>query len=178
MIQLDKITSQQDVRLDSLFKLYEDAFPEIERRDIGVLRTLIMNQQDMNFYVIRYADSDAGLLITWDLGGFHYIEHFAIYPELRNKRIGEQLLECYKSMVHLPILFEVEPGDEEMALRRIGFYERNGFQIVEKEYRQLPYRKGGKSFQLWIMSSLSYQNLSLLREHLYTIKERVYARFW
>ena len=73
---------------------------------------------------------------------------------------------------------EAEPEDEEMASRRRAFNERNGFKVVEKEYRQLPYRKGGKSFQLWIMSSEDYTNNLLLQEHLYTIKERVYSRFW
>lgn len=178
MIQLDKITTTQDERIDSLFTLYAEAFPEIERRDLAQLKKLMQSQSDMNTYAILDQEECVGLLITWDLDSFHYIEHFAVFPPMRNKKIGQQLLTLYKSMVKQPILLEVEPAEDEMAARRIGFYERNGFTVVEKEYRQLPYRKGEKSFQLWILSSEIYCNADILREHIYTIKERVYARFW
>ncbi|MGL5682779.1 MAG: GNAT family N-acetyltransferase [Marinifilaceae bacterium] len=178
MIHFERINSSSDHRLGQLLDLYAGAFPEIERRDEDTLLKLIDSQSDMDFHVI-YDDNDmAGLFITWNLGGFHYIEHFAVFPAMRNRKIGERVLAYYKTQTYLPVLLEAEPAEDEMASRRISFYERNGFSIVEKEYRQLPYRKGGKSFQLWIMSSESYTDPLLLQEHLYTIKERVYSRFW
>ena len=42
---------------------------------------------------------------------------------------------------------------EAMAVRRIGFYERNGFRVICKDYVQPSYRKDEDSCPLWIMGT-------------------------
>ena len=85
-----------------------------------------------------------GLLYWWQFNDFRYIEHFAVSQELRGRRIGERALQFFVSQSLLPVLLEVECPEERnpFALRRIAFYERNGFRVVNRPYRQPPYHAG------------------------------------
>ena len=38
-----------------------------------------------------------------------------------------------------------------MSIRRIGFYQRCGFSLCEKDYFQPSYRKGGEGLPLYLM---------------------------
>ena len=73
-------------------------------------------------------------------------------------------------------LLEVEPAETEMAIRRIHYYERNGYRILDRNYLQPPYVKGGKDFPLWVMGNGSGQSAEVLNRQIQTIKDKVYYR--
>ena len=153
MIQLRRITQVNDPDLSRLMDLYELSFPEEERRDRQQLFRMIELVPDMSFNAVEDNGELCGLTIYWDLGDFYYMEHLAVFPEMRNRKIGQQILDYWKK--HLPKLqvLEVEPAIEAMAVRRIGFYERNGFRVICKDYVQPSYRKDEDSCPLWIMGT-------------------------
>lgn len=77
---------------------------------------------------------------------------------MRNKKIGQQILDWVKEQLQGVRLLEVEPAETEMATRRIHYYERNGYRILDRNYLQPPYVKGGKDFPLWVMGNGSGQS--------------------
>ena len=148
MIALRRITSTDDSTWNRLMTLYNESFPPEERRAVHQLE-------------------------HWDLGDFYYMEHLAVFPEMRNRKIGQQILAYWKEHLNKPQLLEVEPAVEEMACRRIGFYERNGYKVLYKDYVQPSYTTNEEACPLWIMGTADCPEIETYIER---IKEIVYRR--
>lgn len=171
MIELNRITDKNDSRLNQIIDLYISAFPEEERRDLNQLRQLIEKADNMYLNAIEADDKLCGLFIYWKMDGFYYMEHLAVFPEMRNMKIGQQVLEHVAAHLDGTRILEVEPAADEMTTRRINYYSRNGYHIVEKNYMQPSYRPSEDDFPLWVMSNNNTDNLSAQIEQ---IKEKVY----
>lgn len=134
-------------------KLYERAFPPNERRPTGQWRQCMLSQKSFRPYAIVEGGDFCGFITAWELAGFVYVEHFATEPAKRNGGIGGRALELFKSRYSpRPIVLEVELPTDGMAGRRVAFYERHGFTLLGLEYRQPPYRPGGRFLPLQLMS--------------------------
>ena len=69
---------------------------------------------------------------------------------------------------------EVEPAiDDEIAIRRVEYYRRNGYKVLEKEYIQPSYHKREDACPLWIMGN---ENSDFLPQYIERIKDEVYRR--
>ena len=93
MMQLIRITDSDDAFLKRLISLYEESFPLEERRPVEQLKRLIKSADSMHFNAVVLDGELCGLFVFWDFETFYYLEHFAIYPHLRNKKIGQQVLD-------------------------------------------------------------------------------------
>lgn len=153
MVELRRITHRGDRDLQTLFSLYREAFPEEERREEGQLLRLVEEKKEMVFNVVETDGELAGLFVYWKFREFYYLEHLAVYPELRNRKIGQQVLEYVDRTLKGCRILEVEPPLTEMAARRIAYYRRNGYEVVEKTYEQPSYDGLKNSIPLWIMSN-------------------------
>ena len=151
MVTLKRITQAEDEAFRKLTALYTEAFPVEERREIGQLGELLHTEPAMYFNAVECDGQLAGLFVYWDFGSFYYLEHLAVFAE-------------------------VEPAETEMATRRIHYYERNGYRILDRNYLQPPYVKGGKDFPLWVMGNGSGQSAEVLNRQIQTIKDKVYYR--
>ena len=78
MMTLIRITSADDSRLNRLIPLYEESFPESERRKIGQLKRMIENHAPMYFNAIECDGELSGMFVYWDMGDFYYLEHLAV----------------------------------------------------------------------------------------------------
>ena len=121
-----------------------------------------------------------------------YTEAFPVEERREIGQLGELLhtepamyfnaVECDGQLAGLFVywdfgrLLEVEPAETEMATRRIHYYERNGYRILDRNYLQPPYVKGGKDFPLWVMGNGSGQSAEVLNRQIQTIKDKVYYR--
>ena len=47
----------------------------------------------MHFNMIESDGELCGLFVYWDMGEFYYLEHLAVAPHMRNRKIGQQVLE-------------------------------------------------------------------------------------
>ena len=139
MIKLIRITDGQDSRLEHLVPLYEEAFCSSERRTVGQLRRMIGATPAMHFNMIESDGELCGLFVYWDMGEFYYLEHLAVAPHMRNRKIGQQVLEHVETSLPGIRLLEVEPAEDELTARRVAFYRRNGYRIVDRSYVQPSY---------------------------------------
>lgn len=139
--------------MDVLLALYVEAFPEEERRDVNQLLRMLADVEEMHFCAVLHEGVLAGLAVYWDMGSFYYMEHLAVFPSMRNKQIGRQVLQWWQENLSKPQLLEVEPPYNEMAQRRIGFYRRNGLEVLEENYVQPDYRADKPGLPLWIMGT-------------------------
>ena len=171
-MELHRITSADDPLLEQLLPLYESAFPEEERRTRKQLSKMLSLTRPMYFNAILATPDDikdfealaedtrallvdtrilCGLFSYWDFGSFYYLEHL---PQLQ--------------------LLEVEPPTDEITRRRIAYYERYGFRILNRDYLQPPYSRPSDEnpgFPLWIMGRGTAGNIE---ENIRTIHQEVY----
>lgn len=168
-MELIGLTSHEDCRFEKLYGLYETSFPVEERRERKALEKLIDGDSRMSFCAMEHEGDVVGLLCFWHFDNFYYLEHLAVFPALRGHGIGRNLLKTVSEQLKGICVLEAEPADlNDMARRRIGFYERNGFYVVDKDYMQPPYTPDGESFPLWILS-----NTDVEPEMLETIKKTI-----
>ncbi len=178
MLTLERITTADNTKTDTLLQLYQEAFPECERRDLDTLKQLICNEQKMFFCQILHNNTECGLLIYWLFDTFCYVEHLAVNTATRGNGTGSATLEALKQRyANRPIVLEVEPlSDDDATQKRIAFYQRNGFTIADTTYQQPPYRKGEQPFPLWIMTNRQTDQTTI--QHIENeIKQMVYLRF-
>ena len=156
MIKLIRITDGQDSRLEHLVPLYEEAFCSSERRTVGQLRRMIGATPAMHFNMIESDGELCGL---------------AVAPHMRNRKIGQQVLEHVETSLPGIRLLEVEPAEDELTARRVAFYRRNGYRIVDRSYVQPSYENFGDAAPLWIMGNDTPERLP---EFIERIKKEVY----
>lgn len=141
----------------ALLALYTDAFPPDERRDYEGEEALGRFIRDKGGKFNAFVADDGGLFLGfmtyWTFEGYVYVEHFAVNPEVRGKRIGTLMLKHLLKETDGKILIEVElPGTPESD-RRIRFYERNGFRRRDEiEYLQPPYSADKKPVGMLLMT--------------------------
>ena len=151
MITLQRITTADRELYAFLEGLMTRSFPSDEYRDLDELRDFTDHRPHFYNNIVLNDGTPIGLLSYWDFDDFYYAEHFAIDPTQRNGGYGKAVLQHLCQLLDKPIVLEVEEPDEEMARRRIGFYQRNGFVLWDNEYRQRPYKPGDPCLPMRLM---------------------------
>ncbi len=151
------IAPASEKHIGKIEEIYLSSFPEAERRP---WETIVRPESDkgplLHSITMKAgcAESLLGFITLWNFDDFIYVEHFAIDEALRGFNLGARVLSKLRK-THKTIVLEVEmPSDNNpVAARRIDFYRRNGFEIVNDEYIQPPYGPGLPSVQMYLMSS-------------------------
>lgn len=156
MISLQRITTADTDLYSYMEKLMVQSFPSAEYREPEELRLYTDTKTNFHNNIIYHNDTPVGFITYWDFGHFHYIEHFAIDPAQRNGGHGRNVLDHLFQLLKRPIVLEVEMPEEEIAKRRINFYQRQGFSLWEKPYLQPPYKAGDNYLPMLLMA---YGNL-------------------
>ena len=168
MIWIEELQTRK--KLSRIFSAYESTFPEDERRDKDQFLSLIENP-DCFIFAVKNDDDFVGYLILWKLEDFYFLEHFEVFEEFRNLKLGSQVLQELQEKFGNMIL-ESEPSDwNEMAERRINFYVRNGYSIVSKEYVQPSYGEGKKELKLFLLGNFKVENLMAVE---FELRSKVY----
>ena len=146
--------SVKNIIIDNIHCLYESAFPRDERRDFEDFMSLLAAPES-RFSVFAFFEDDvfAGFASCWRWEEFCYLEHFAVEERMRNGGRGARYLSELVRRMSLPMIIEVEPPEDDLSRRRIGFYERNGFRLAEGiDYVQPPYSPDRNSMRLMLMT--------------------------
>ena len=148
---------------DSVKSLYLTAFPPEERRPWDNIESMLVDgSQPYKIYVINCNSVFAGFISFWQFDEFIYVEHFAIEPTYRGHGVGAEVIKLFVALDSRPIVLEVEPmSSSEMAMRRINFYLRCGFDaLYDYSYEQPPYAPELPSVPLMLMT-YGNKNLNL-----------------
>ncbi len=139
---------------DNFYKLMEMSFPKDEYRNYEEQKD-VFNDSNYTAYGLYTTDKEIKAVIAvWELNDIVFVEHFAVNPNFRNCGLGSKILEELKKKYNKTICLEVELPENDIAKRRIGFYERNGFFLNEYPYEQPAFSKDKKSVPLLIMTTL------------------------
>lgn len=176
MLELRRIISSDDVNLDVIKALYVEAFPAYERKDMKYLNELINNEDRMYFYEIKYKKELAGFFVYWNLGEFYFLEYLAIRADMRNQQIGQQLLELFKRDLEGVRILEAEPPADEISDRRVKYYIRNGYEVIDRDYVQPSYWKGEQGVPMWLMSNKNDIDAKTLKKYITRIMKVVYRQ--
>lgn len=130
--------------------LYRDAFPSAERRE-GLAECLGHPRHALELVAVD--GSFAGLVVTWDLGGFTFLEHVATVPRLRGTGIGGAVISRVLSRSTL-LVAEAEPAEAGPdAVRRLALYARLGLQANDVDYVQPSYGPGKPRVPMRLLSA-------------------------
>ncbi len=169
-VQLRTIKTKSQLQL--IHELYTTAFPPEERRsDEGLTEQL--NAPDCRVDLIYVGERYAGFCIWWQFEGFAFLEHLAIDPQFRGKGTGERVMKILRATARGILLFEIEPPCEGDALRRLNFYLKNGFYLLDKPYRQPSYHQG-EELDMKLMSSQKQIPEEVLDSWIEVVRGRVY----
>jgi len=174
MITLKKINSDHTHDFGFVQNIYIESFPPNERRPLPEFQQLMNEDSSFNVDIILEDEERVGFITHWIFDTFIYAEHFAIGAEYRNGGYGKKVMEAFLSSIKLPLVLEVELPNDEMAARRINFYERIGFKAWDIPYEQPPYEA---KYQYLPMILMTYGNMNL-QEDFEAVKETLYRKVY
>lgn len=151
MIKLQRINTSHE-HYPFVEELMQTAFPQQERRNADLQREYTDNKPHFHTHIILNANLPIGLITIWDLESFHYIEHFAIHENYRNKGYGQKVMEFIINEIKGMIVLEAEEPSDDITYRRIRFYQRLGFVMLDVPYQQPPYRSEDQWFPMKLMT--------------------------
>lgn len=148
------LEKMKKAEFEQVYRIMEQSFPENEIRPCAEQKNLIDNPL-YSVYILKEKEIKA-FIAAWDFCDFAFIEHFAVNTKYRNLGIGSKVLSEFVSAQSKRVCLEVELPNSEIAKRRIGFYERNGFCLNEYDYFQPPISVGKNKVPLAIMTSKDF----------------------
>ncbi|MBR6682640.1 MAG: GNAT family N-acetyltransferase, partial [Clostridia bacterium] len=120
---------------DQVYSIMEKSFPKAEYRPYEKQYALL-DDPNYNVTVLKDKGKINAFIAVWKLCGFDFVEHLAVDPDLRGQMIGSHFMKKYLASSTNKIVLEVEDNQDEIAIRRIGFYERLGFVLTNAKYIQ------------------------------------------
>lgn len=169
------IRTMYEHEFDTIFSIMETSFPEDEYRPYEEQKALL---SDSRYSVYVLPDSDSGevkaFITVWKFDDFAFAEHFAVNPDYRNQGLGARILKEFKEIFDCQICLEVELPQTDFAIRRIGFYERNGFFFNDYAYMQPPISRGRNAIPLRIMTS----GEAIAKERFDYLKKTIYREVY
>lgn len=160
---------------DKVYAIMEESFPEDERRTYAEQRALL-DESEYKIYAFTDGKQIRAFIAIWEFEKAIFVEHLAVSSEYRNAKLGSKILQKLMSESDKMICLEVELPNNEIAKRRIGFYERNGFYLNGYDYVQPPMSEGKSELPLSIMTSqrkIDESEFEYIRSMLY---KKVYKR--
>lgn len=160
------IASYEDYRTPKIVKAYTTSFPADERRNDKQFQDLF-NHPLVKIFSVLDENQHKGYLVTWQLSHALFVEHFEVFEEYRGHNLGSKILTELHNMYSKIVLESEPPTLNEIAKRRINFYQRNSFAIIDEAYIQPSYGVGKYPLSLYLLANFAPENLTLLKEEIY-----------
>ena len=134
---------------EDIYNILKEAFPPCERRTKSEQKALFSLKE---YKVFVDTETPDVFMAIWDFEEFLFLEHFAVKKEKRGNAVGSSFFNEFISTVNKTIIFEVEPPENEISVRRIKFYTSLGAKLNDFNYIQPSLQKNQPSIPLRIMS--------------------------
>lgn len=139
---IQKTVTRDSSEYRDVIAIYEEAFPPEERYPVELLDHLEANYPAVEF--MAYFDPDSmpaegtyakpcGFAFSVVAEGYLYVSYLAVSAHVRARGLGTRMLSQLRSLhSDCATVLEIEPPDaaapnNAQRLRRLAFYERNGF---------------------------------------------------
>lgn len=136
---------------DDVFSLMQKSFPKNEYRTYENQKKLLSNKY---YKIIPYFGAENEFLAfaaIWEFDSFTFVEHIAVSEKCRGMGIGSKIMRDIINHSETDIILEIEPPNDEISVKRLGFYEKLGFKSNDYPYLQLPLNKNDKPLPLKIL---------------------------
>ncbi|MDO4666995.1 MAG: GNAT family N-acetyltransferase [Streptococcus sp.] len=117
-------------------KLYESAFPAIERISLAwMMKISLLKQAD--FYAYFDGDTFCGFTYSLHSEKAYYLLFLAVSEEIQSQGYGGKIVsEVAKKADDRPVFLVMEPLDQQadnyrQRIRRLAFYEKNGYHLTD-----------------------------------------------
>ncbi len=153
---------------DGIYKILDESFPIDEKRPYERQRELL-DDPIYSVYGIIDGEKVKAVAAVYRFENALFLEHLAVSREYRNGGLGALMLSELCKLCST-VCLEVELPATEIAKRRIGFYERNGFYYNDYHYVQPALAEGQDPIELRIMTSgraLDEEEFIKLRDLIY-----------
>lgn len=132
--------------------LLKEAFPPEERPVDEELMAGILEGRDA--FLLRKDDTGQleGVIAYFHLDSFAFVDYFATAVAVRGQGIGGEMLDFFIEQMPGRIILEVELPDNDLAQRRVKFYERHDFVLNNYDYAQPPLQEGSAAIPMRLMS--------------------------
>jgi hypothetical protein len=149
-MKFHRIRRVEDRYWEESWGIYQSNFPSGERRLLEDHRRALEDDR-YHCMAIIHKDHVEGILFYWALPPFTFAEYLAIGEASKGHGIGSEVLSLLKQQPGRLIL-EIDPPDDEIAVRRLRFYEREGLVLNPYLHINLPLRIGQEKMPLRIMT--------------------------
>lgn len=133
-MKIERIERMDSPYAKAMQDLYFEAFPKNERKPLESF----FAHQEAGFadvlVILEDDDSFVGMITTLKHSSLMFVEYFAIHSKYRGLGYGSKVLDLLHEKYHdTNICLEIDlvdpaTSDYEKRLRRLHFYEKNGFQ--------------------------------------------------
>jgi GNAT superfamily N-acetyltransferase len=149
-MKFHRIKGVEDHYWEESWVIYQSNFPSGEQRSLADHKRAL---EDDRYHCMAILEDNqvAGILFYWKLPPFVFAEHLAIGEALKGQGIGSEVLSVLKQQVGRLIL-EIDPPEDKVAVRRMRFYQREGFILNPYLHLNLPLRIGQEKLPLRIMT--------------------------
>lgn len=158
-------------------EIYNSSFSLDERRDFDLVIEMV-GKEGFDFYLIKLSlenENPIGIISIWEFYDFVYMEHFAIDLSLRQKGYGSKVLNEIINKYSKPFIIEVEPPTNAEALKRINFYKKLNFSLLDFNYLQPAYSPTQNSLPMNLMTNnLNYFTNENIQKAVSLIHQKVY----
>ena len=166
-----QVPTFDDFRAQDIFKSYCETFPDDERRSEKQFRSLFNNPKVKVFSILEDL-KNIGYIISWELTNFVFVEHFEIFSEFRSLKYGSEIIgHLFRDYSHIVLEAEPENLDED-SKRRIDFYRKNGFIVIDENYLQPSYDPEKKSVPLWLLANWQPEKTDWIKEEIFDVVYR------
>ncbi len=149
-LQLRTFRSRRDAGWHRAWEIYRASFPVCEQRSEADYDRAFADPAFTAEGVWR-GDELVGILFYWESADCAFLEHLAVDAALRGERLGSRILDGFCAR-HPRITLEIDPPEDEISIRRRGFYERMGFVMNPYDYLHPSYRQPFQTHRLRLMS--------------------------
>lgn len=175
---INLILTKKTVDFQEIFHYYQSAFPPEERRTKENFLALTENE-NVEIGFANYEGKNIGYFVIWEIEDYFFLEHFEVFPSFRNLGLGSTILTELQLRYKI-IFLESEPPHLSLdAKRRIDFYLKNGFSILEDNYLQPNYISDAKPVAMFLLCNyFSTEEIDRiwLDYYINRIKSMVYAK--
>ncbi len=175
-IELIRITDTCEETWKKAIAIYETSFPPEEKRPYKEHVRLMKENNSYHFYAAMQEQTITGIVILWELKGFIFLDYLATSSHIRNKGYGKQTVEQLKELFDNTIILEVELPDNDLAKRRIGFYTRSGFNLLDFPYYMPKYNNPKERLPMCLMSFPDITDQTICKDIIHEIHANVYKR--